>query len=524
MSTEPPRTRSRTEPARMDDCELAIAAHSSSWRAATASQPNTRTGPARHTTVADTTLVAVLDAARRVRRDRGRAQRRAVAHDRDYWAALAAPTIVGRSGVASSFWVHVTHGDPAGLWIRLEDGSRPHRTCGSWKTTGPHTISTADWSARPPSSCPPTCRWDITGCTFRSARSTSRTAGDRLPASLDLPPGWARAGHGAGHPALQRAFETILGHRRFDRSDRPGGVVGARGTARVSFSSTRCTRRHRPRRWSRRRTCRHRAGSSIRCICASRRYAEFAVRPAARPHPQGACRSVQARAETAERIDRDAAWKAKRAALESVYRRRSGRPGGSWRTPRTASARGRSLDDFATWCCARRGVRQRLAPVARGTAASGQPSGRRLRRRARRAPSTFTAGCSGSSTTSSPPRRPRPCRRAWTSASCTTSRSASIPNGADAWALQDVLALGVTAGAPPDEFNQLGQDWSQPPWRPDQLVERRVRAVPRPGQRGAAARGRRSRSTTSSGCSGCGGSRRAPRRPTAPTCATTTRR
>ena len=44
------------------------------------------------------------------------------------------------------------------------------------------------------------------------------------------------------------------------------------------------------------------------------------------------------------------------------------------------------------------------------------------------------------------------------------------PNGADAWALQDVLAPGVTAGAPPDEFNQLGQDWSQPPLRPDQLV------------------------------------------------------
>jgi 4-alpha-glucanotransferase len=45
------------------------------------------------------------------------------------------------------------------------------------------------------------------------------------------------------------------------------------------------------------------------------------------------------------------------------------------------------------------------------------------------------------------------------------------PNGADAWALQDVLALGVTAGAPPDAFNQQGQDWSQPPWRPDRLVE-----------------------------------------------------
>jgi 4-alpha-glucanotransferase len=45
------------------------------------------------------------------------------------------------------------------------------------------------------------------------------------------------------------------------------------------------------------------------------------------------------------------------------------------------------------------------------------------------------------------------------------------PNGADAWALQDALALGVSAGAPPDEFNQLGQDWSQPPWRPDRLDE-----------------------------------------------------
>jgi len=49
------------------------------------------------------------------------------------------------------------------------------------------------------------------------------------------------------------------------------------------------------------------------------------------------------------------------------------------------------------------------------------------------------------------------------------------PNGADAWALQDVMALGVTAGAPPDEFNQLGQDWSQPPLRPDRLDEQEYR-------------------------------------------------
>lgn len=45
------------------------------------------------------------------------------------------------------------------------------------------------------------------------------------------------------------------------------------------------------------------------------------------------------------------------------------------------------------------------------------------------------------------------------------------PEGADAWALSDVLAQGVSVGAPPDMFNQMGQDWSQPPWRPDALVE-----------------------------------------------------
>ncbi|TQK77391.1 4-alpha-glucanotransferase [Rarobacter incanus] len=43
------------------------------------------------------------------------------------------------------------------------------------------------------------------------------------------------------------------------------------------------------------------------------------------------------------------------------------------------------------------------------------------------------------------------------------------PQGADVWALGELLAQGVSVGAPPDMYNQLGQDWSQPPWRPDAL-------------------------------------------------------
>ena len=45
------------------------------------------------------------------------------------------------------------------------------------------------------------------------------------------------------------------------------------------------------------------------------------------------------------------------------------------------------------------------------------------------------------------------------------------PNGSDAWARQDDLARGITVGAPPDAYNQIGQDWNQPPWRPDRLAD-----------------------------------------------------
>ena len=44
------------------------------------------------------------------------------------------------------------------------------------------------------------------------------------------------------------------------------------------------------------------------------------------------------------------------------------------------------------------------------------------------------------------------------------------PEGADAWALGEVMATGATVGAPPDMYNQQGQDWSQPPWHPDALA------------------------------------------------------
>ena len=43
------------------------------------------------------------------------------------------------------------------------------------------------------------------------------------------------------------------------------------------------------------------------------------------------------------------------------------------------------------------------------------------------------------------------------------------PDGADAWVWQDFLASEATIGAPPDEYNTLGQDWGLPPFIPHKL-------------------------------------------------------
>jgi 4-alpha-glucanotransferase len=51
------------------------------------------------------------------------------------------------------------------------------------------------------------------------------------------------------------------------------------------------------------------------------------------------------------------------------------------------------------------------------------------------------------------------------------------PGGADAWSMQDLLVPGFSVGAPPDGFNQIGQDWSQPPWHPRRLAEEHYQPI-----------------------------------------------
>ncbi len=44
------------------------------------------------------------------------------------------------------------------------------------------------------------------------------------------------------------------------------------------------------------------------------------------------------------------------------------------------------------------------------------------------------------------------------------------PVGADTWSNPQAFAAGMAVGAPPDMYNQQGQNWSQPPWQPTALA------------------------------------------------------
>jgi 4-alpha-glucanotransferase len=164
--------------------------------------------------------------------------------------------------------------------------------------------------------------------------------------------------------------------------------------------------------------------------------------------------------DRAARIDHDLVWAAKRSALELLWRAAGRQVGPDAPT---------GLRDFATYCALaeRHGGRWTRWPVG-----LRDPTGPAVR------------AARGELA-------PRVAFHVWVQQQCAeqlaavraAARQAGMrlgvlhdlavgvdPEGADAWALADVLASGVTVGAPPDDFTPRGQNWGLPPWRPDRLA------------------------------------------------------
>ncbi len=179
---------------------------------------------------------------------------------------------------------------------------------------------------------------------------------------------------------------------------------------------------------------------------------------------------LRARNATASLIDRDAVWAAKRAALEIIH----GVPLSDRRREeyhRFRRREGRALEDWAAWCVLadRYGPDWRTWPgparqprSSAGRAAAGGPWAD--------PDADFHAWLQWLAD-----EQLAAAQRAALDAGMDTGIIADLavgayPGGADAWAHQDLLVGGLTVGAPPDEFNQRGQDWSQPPWHPRRMA------------------------------------------------------
>lgn len=168
-------------------------------------------------------------------------------------------------------------------------------------------------------------------------------------------------------------------------------------------------------------------------------------------------------------IDRDAAWALKEAALRIAFRHLG--PGQAPEVARLHLEEGQQLVDFATWCS--------LAAAHGSLWESEWPIELHDPRSAAVAAHRDSHGGEISfwvwlqwvvrSQLAATQRR---LREAGMGIGIIADLAVGIhPEGADSWALGDALARSIDVGAPPDQFNQLGQNWSQPPWRPDRLAE-----------------------------------------------------
>ncbi len=180
-----------------------------------------------------------------------------------------------------------------------------------------------------------------------------------------------------------------------------------------------------------------------------------------------------ARRRSDDRLDRDAAWTAKLAALELVHDADLDADLDDGRAAAFSAyceREGAPLDRFATWCA----LSEQHGPDWREWPAE-------LRDPASRAVAGFAAAHAdrvdfhrwlqwllGEQLTAAQHAAADAGMRLGVIHDVAVGVSAG---GADAWTYQDVLATGVRVGAPPDAYSQLGQDWQQPPWRPDRLAE-----------------------------------------------------
>ncbi|MDO5701247.1 MAG: 4-alpha-glucanotransferase [Bowdeniella nasicola] len=181
---------------------------------------------------------------------------------------------------------------------------------------------------------------------------------------------------------------------------------------------------------------------------------------------QWAAEEVAAANASGEPLDRDASWRAKSGALAVIYeaglsdaRRRD--------FERFCAEMGKGLQDFALWCALTEKYSEGEWPEGLEHPDSARSALHRIELEERLDYFCYLQWIVDEQLT----RAQRDARGAGMGLGLMQDLAVGVhPGGADAWALQDVFAPRMSVGAPPDMYNQQGQNWSQPPFRPDALA------------------------------------------------------
>ncbi len=384
------------------------------------------------------------------------------------WRRMLPPTVVCREGTRPWVPVHVPHGELVQVWAELEDGtSRPLAQQDHWvdpRVVDGRQVGEATFEL--PDDLP-------LGWHTLHARSDSQEAQATLvvtPSRLELPASLGEGERCWGFMAQLYALRSRLSWGLGDLGDLTqlaawsGADLGADFVLVNPLHAAELTGRMEPSPY----------------LPTTRRFVnpvyirvedvpEVAYMPAAeRQLLEWLAESVQG-LDTVDSLDRDATWTAKRSALETVYR-----------LPRSLARdraferftveQGEGLVDFATWCALAEvhGPRWPTWPAELQDPGSAAVEAERERLADRVDFYCWLQWVADEQLAAVQ----REALDAGMRLGVVHDMAVGVhPEGADAWSLGSALARDVTAGAPPDAFNQQGQDWSQPPWRPDRLAE-----------------------------------------------------
>lgn len=416
----------------------------------------------------------------------------------DEWRAVLPPTVVVREGTEAEVPVHVADGADVSVWVELELSEAPVMPAGAtpWRVTGPQQTGTATGSfATVRGTRVPLRQADV----FVEPRTVDSRKVGRATFVVpdDLPLGWHTLHAESGGQTAQASLvvtpqrlalpEEVARKQAWgflvqlysvrsrdswgmgdlaDLGDLAWQTAHNGGADFVGVNPLHATEPITPVTPSPYLPTSRRFMSPLYIRVEDIRETAY-LSAADRSLVEWAAEPVRELSEDAGPIDRDAVWEAKKAALEVVYT-----------APRSAArqtafdeyvlAQGKGLIDFATWCAITEHLDGRDWPPELADPSS---PGVATLRSARADRVQFYCWLQWVVD-----EQLRAAHRAGLDAGMRLGvlkdlAVGSSPEGADSWADAAVLARGVSVGAPPDMYNQQGQNWSPAPWHPKALAK-----------------------------------------------------